>query len=64
MIETAIKRAVDGHDLDRDEMHRVFSEVMDGRATDVQTGATLPMDATWLKKNIRFGSARNVLVRL
>lgn len=35
-----------------------------GRATDVQTSAPLPLDAAWLKKNIRFGSSRNVLIRL
>jgi anthranilate phosphoribosyltransferase len=41
MIEQAIKRAVDGHDLGREEMHDVFSHVMDGRATDVQKSALL-----------------------
>jgi anthranilate phosphoribosyltransferase len=41
MIEQAIKRAVDGQHLGRDEMHKVFSDVMDGRATDVQKSALL-----------------------
>lgn len=41
MIEQAIKRAVDGQHLDRDEMHEVFSLVMDGRASDVQKSALL-----------------------
>ncbi|HEY2092535.1 MAG TPA: anthranilate phosphoribosyltransferase [Thermoanaerobaculia bacterium] len=41
MIDKAIKRVVDGHDLDRDEMHTVFGEVMDGKATDVQKAALL-----------------------
>lgn len=41
MIDKAIKRVVEGHDLDRDEMHAVFGEVMDGKATDVQKSALL-----------------------
>src|SRR5213595_2501273 len=41
MIGEAIKRVVDGQDLDRNEMHRVFSDVMDGKATDVQKSAFL-----------------------
>lgn len=41
MIEQAIKRAVDGRHLGRDEMHEVFSHVMDGRASDVQKSALL-----------------------
>jgi anthranilate phosphoribosyltransferase len=41
MIEQAIKRAVDGQHLGRDEMHEVFSHVMDGRASDVQKSALL-----------------------
>jgi anthranilate phosphoribosyltransferase len=41
MIDKAIKRVVDGHDLDRDAMHTVFGEVMDGKATDVQKAALL-----------------------
>ena len=41
MIDVAIRRIVDGQHLGRDEMHEVFSEVMDGRATDVQKSALL-----------------------
>jgi anthranilate phosphoribosyltransferase len=41
MIAEAIKKLVDGHDLDRDAMHAVFSEMMDGKATDVQKSALL-----------------------
>jgi anthranilate phosphoribosyltransferase len=41
MIEQAIKRLIDGHDLDRDQMHAVFGQVMDGNATDVQKAALL-----------------------
>ena len=41
MIAGAIKRIVDGQDLGRDEMHEVFSAVMDGRTTDVQKSALL-----------------------
>jgi anthranilate phosphoribosyltransferase len=41
MIEQAIKRAVDGRHLGRDEMHEVFSLVMDGRTSDVQKSALL-----------------------
>jgi anthranilate phosphoribosyltransferase len=41
MIDIAIRRIVDGQHLGRDEMHEVFSEVMDGRATDVQKSALL-----------------------
>jgi anthranilate phosphoribosyltransferase len=41
VIETAIKRAVDGQHLGRDEMYEVFSEVMDGGASDVQKSALL-----------------------
>jgi len=41
MIAQAIKRAVDGKHLDRDEMHEVFSAVMDGKTTDVQKSALL-----------------------
>lgn len=41
MIEQAIRRAVDGRDLERDEMHEVFGHVMDGRTTDVQKSALL-----------------------
>ncbi len=41
MIAQAIKRAVEGKHLDRDEMHDVFAAVMDGQATDVQKSALL-----------------------
>lgn len=41
MIDQAIKRAVEGRHLERDEMHTVFAEVMDGKATDVQKSALL-----------------------
>jgi anthranilate phosphoribosyltransferase len=41
MIAQAIKRAVDGKHLDRDEMYEVFSAVMDGGASEVQKSALL-----------------------
>ncbi len=41
MIDAAIRRIVEGQHLGRDEMHEVFSVVMDGRATDVQKSALL-----------------------
>ncbi len=41
MIAAAIKRTMSGQNLTRDEMHQVFSDVMDGRATDVQKSALL-----------------------
>ena len=41
MIDTAIRKVTSGQHLERDEMHEVFSEVMDGRATDVQKTALL-----------------------
>jgi len=41
MIEVAIRRLADRQSLGRDEMHEVFSEVMDGRATDIQKSAFL-----------------------
>ncbi len=41
MIDAAIRKVVDGHDLGRAEMYDVFSDVMDGRATDVQKSALL-----------------------
>jgi anthranilate phosphoribosyltransferase len=41
MIANAIKRIVDRHDLDRNEMYEVFSAVMDGKASDVQKAALL-----------------------
>jgi anthranilate phosphoribosyltransferase len=41
MIDIAIRRIADGQHLGRDEMHEVFGEVMDGRATDIQKTALL-----------------------
>jgi anthranilate phosphoribosyltransferase len=41
MIDVAIRKLVDRQSLERDEMHEVFSEVMDGRATDVQKSSLL-----------------------
>ncbi len=41
MIAAAIKRAVDGQHLGREEMYEVFGHVMDGRASDVQKSALL-----------------------
>jgi len=41
MIAEAIKRAVDGRSLARDEMHELFGHVMDGHASDVQKTALL-----------------------
>jgi anthranilate phosphoribosyltransferase len=41
MIAQAIKRAVEGRHLERDEMHDVFAAMMDGQATDVQKSALL-----------------------
>ena len=41
MIDVAIRRIAEGQHLGRDEMHEVFSEVMDGCATDVQKTALL-----------------------
>ena len=40
-IAAAIRRVVDGQDLERAEMHEIFGEVMDGKATDVQKSALL-----------------------
>ena len=40
-IAAAIRRVVDGQHLDRAEMHELFGEVMDGKATDVQKSALL-----------------------
>ncbi len=40
-IAAAIRRVVDGHHLDRAEMHEIFGEMMDGKATDVQKSALL-----------------------
>ena len=41
MIAQAIRRAMDGQDLGRDEMHEVFGQVMDGAASDVLKSALL-----------------------
>ncbi len=41
LIADAIRRVVDGRHLERAEMHEIFGEMMDGRATDVQKSAFL-----------------------
>jgi anthranilate phosphoribosyltransferase len=41
MIADAIRRLLDRQHLDREEMYRVFGDVMDGRTTDVQKSAFL-----------------------
>jgi anthranilate phosphoribosyltransferase len=41
MIAQAIRKVVDGQHLDREEMHSVFAEMMDGDATDAQKSALL-----------------------
>lgn len=41
MIAEAIKRVAGGESLTRNEMHEVFSQVMDGGASDVQKSAVL-----------------------
>src|SRR6185436_2635791 len=41
MIAAAIKRLIDGHDLERDEMYQIFGDMMDGHASDVQKSAFL-----------------------
>jgi anthranilate phosphoribosyltransferase len=41
VIAEAIKKLVERRNLDRAEMHAVFGEVMDGKATDVQKSALL-----------------------
>ena len=41
MIADAIRRVVEGHDLEREEMHRVFGDMMDGNASEVQKSALL-----------------------
>lgn len=41
MITQAIKKAVDGQHLGRDEMHEVFSHVMDGDVSDAMKSALL-----------------------
>ena len=40
-IAAAIRRVVDGRHLEREEMHEIFGEMMDGKATDVQKSALL-----------------------
>lgn len=41
MITQSIRRAMDGHDLRREEMHELFGQVMDGAASDVLKSALL-----------------------
>ena len=41
MIGAAIKKLIDGHDLDQAETREVFGEVMDGKASDTQKSAFL-----------------------
>ncbi|HKO54573.1 MAG TPA: anthranilate phosphoribosyltransferase, partial [Thermoanaerobaculia bacterium] len=41
MIAEAIRQLLERRDLGRDEMHALFSEVMDGNATDAQKAALL-----------------------
>jgi len=41
MIDKAIRKVIDGHHLEREEMAEVFGEMMDGRASDVQKSALL-----------------------
>src|SRR4029077_1568472 len=41
VIADAIKRLVDGKDLDRQQVQSVFAEMMDGKASDVQKSALL-----------------------
>ncbi|HVR43970.1 MAG TPA: anthranilate phosphoribosyltransferase [Thermoanaerobaculia bacterium] len=41
MIDAAIRSIVDGYSLSRTEMHEVFCQVMDGKASDVQKTALL-----------------------
>jgi anthranilate phosphoribosyltransferase len=41
MIAAALKRLVDGQHLDREEMHALFSQMMDGALTDAQKSALL-----------------------
>lgn len=41
MIADAIRKLVDGQNLPADEMHRIFGDVMDGKATDTQKSALL-----------------------
>src|SRR5712691_3078395 len=41
VISEALKKLVERRDLDRQEMHAVFGEMMDGKASDVQKSALL-----------------------
>lgn len=41
MLPQAIRRAMDGQHLEREEMHEVFGQVMDGAASDVLKSALL-----------------------
>jgi anthranilate phosphoribosyltransferase len=41
MIQAAIQKVLDGHDLDSDEARRVMSEIMGGEATPAQIGGFL-----------------------
>lgn len=41
MIADAIRKIIDGRHLGREEMHDLFGEVMDGKASDVQKSALL-----------------------
>ena len=41
MIGAMLKKLVEGRHLERDEMHDLFAEVMDGKASDVQKSAML-----------------------
>ena len=41
MIQDALGRLLDGHDLDRDEARRVMGSIMDGEATPAQIGGFL-----------------------
>jgi anthranilate phosphoribosyltransferase len=41
VIQAALGRLLDGHDLDRDEARRVMGSIMDGEATPAQIGGFL-----------------------
>src|SRR6476659_6197887 len=41
MIDKAIRKVIDAHDLERAEMAEVFGEMMDGRASDGPKSAQL-----------------------
>ncbi|MEO8218068.1 MAG: anthranilate phosphoribosyltransferase [Acidobacteriota bacterium] len=41
MIAESIKKVVGGENLGRDEMHEVFGEIMDGKASDIQKSGFL-----------------------